>query len=70
MKQNQNLNKLNQEYSKFENETKKFDLLNNKYKDNISKEIKKLDKNNISNSIYVESKFTLWQRIMRTLGMN
>ena len=70
MKQNQNLNKLNQEYIKFDNETKKFDLLNNKYKDNISKEIKKLDKNNISNSIYVESKFTLWQRIMRALGMN
>ena len=70
MKQNQNLNKLNQEYSKFDNETKKFDLLNNKYKDNIAKEIKKLDKNNISNSIYVESKFTLWQRIMRALGMN
>jgi acetyl-CoA carboxylase alpha subunit len=70
MKQNQNLNELNQEYSKFENETKKFDLLNDKYKDNISKEIKKLDKNNISNSIYVESKFTLWQRIMRALGMN
>jgi acetyl-CoA carboxylase alpha subunit len=70
MKQNQNLNELNQEYSKFENETKKFDLLNNKYKDNISKEIKKLDKNTISNSIHVESKFTLWQRIMRALGMN
>jgi hypothetical protein len=70
MKQNQNLNELNQEYSKFENETKKLDLLNNKYKENISKEIKKLDKNKISNSIYVENKFTLWQRIMKVFGMN
>jgi len=70
MKQTQNLNELNQEYSKFENETKKLDLLNNKYKENISKEIKKLDKNKISNSIYVENKFTLWQRIMKVFGMN
>jgi hypothetical protein len=70
MKQNQKLNELNQEYSKFENETKKLDLLNNKYKENISKEIKKLDKNKIFNSTYVENKFTLWQRIMRVFGMN
>lgn len=75
MKQKMNpnkLNELNQEYSKLENESKKFDSFNNKYKKNISEEIKKLDKNNISNSIHVEvkKKFTLWQRIMMSLGMN
>jgi len=75
MKQNPKLNKLNelnQEFSKLENETKKFDSFNDKYKKNISEEIKRLDKNVISNSIHVEvkKKFTLWQRIMMSLGMN
>jgi hypothetical protein len=39
-------------------------------KKSLSENIKKVDKTEIKNTITVEPKYTIWQRILRTLGMN
>lgn len=39
-------------------------------KKSLSENIKKIDKTEIKNTITVEPKYTIWQRILRTLGMN
>jgi hypothetical protein len=50
-----------------ENITKKY---SEDYKNKISEEIKKFKPAEIKNTVVVEEKFTIWQRILRTLGMN
>jgi len=50
-----------------ENITKKY---SEDYKNKISEEIKKFKPSEIKNTVVVEEKFTIWQRILRTLGMN
>lgn len=50
-----------------ENITKKY---SEDYKHKISEEIKKFKPTEIKNTVVVEEKFTIWQRILRTLGMN
>jgi len=39
-------------------------------KKSLSENIKKIDKKEIKNTITVEPKYTIWQRILKTLGMN
>jgi len=57
------LNQLNEErnLSKKQNED---------YKKSISEEIKKYKKDQIFNNDLAEKKYSLWERILRTLGMN
>ena len=40
------------------------------YKKQISKEIKKFNPKDIKNTFVVEVKYTIWQRILKTLGIN
>jgi site-specific recombinase XerC len=40
------------------------------YKKSISEEIKKYKQSQIVNNDLVEKKYSLWERILRTLGMN
>jgi hypothetical protein len=40
------------------------------YKNKIAKELKSIDPIIIKNTVTVEKKTNLWQRILRTLGMN
>ena len=47
--------------------TKKF---SEDYKNKVSEEIKKFNPKDIKNTLSIEEKFTIWQRILKTLGMN
>ena len=46
--------------------TKKF---SEDYKNKVSEEIKKFNPKDIKNTLSIEEKFTIWQRILRTLGV-
>jgi cell shape-determining protein MreC len=54
---------LNDERSLFENQ-------NEKYKKELSEQIKKYKNTQLINTPIVEEKYNLWQRILKTLGMN
>ena len=58
-----NLNLLNDERNNFEKQ-------NEDYKRKISDEIKKYKNTEIKNTPLVEKRYSLWQRILKTLGMN
>ena len=47
--------------------TKKF---SEDYKNKVSEEIKKFNPKDIKNTLSIEEKFTIWQRILRTLGVS
>jgi hypothetical protein len=51
-------------------ERKLSDKQNDDYKKSISEEIKKYKQSQIVNNDLVEKKYSLWERILRTLGMN
>lgn len=57
------------ELNHFKEERKRDELENEKYKKTLSSELKSLDRNKIKNSEFVEKKYTVWQRILRTLGI-
>jgi len=57
------LNQLNEERKLSEKQ-------NEDYKKSISEEIKKYKQSQIVNNDLVEKKYSLWERILRTLGMN
>lgn len=61
---------LTRELNKLEKEIKKDEKENERYKDSVAKEFKNFDKNKIFNSKPVEKKYTIWERIMKSLGMN
>jgi len=42
----------------------------NNHKKNLIMELTSFDKNEIVNTIYEEKKYSLWERIMKTLGIN
>jgi flagellar biosynthesis/type III secretory pathway chaperone len=54
----------------FEDEDKSSNTYTEDYKKKISEEIKKLKPNDIKNTIIIEKKYTVWERLLRTLGMN
>jgi hypothetical protein len=57
------LNQLNEERNLSEKQ-------NEDYKKSISEEIKKHKQNQITNNDLTEKNYSLWERILRTLGMN
>jgi hypothetical protein len=62
--------KLSKEFERLDNEIKRSDIENEKYKKKISDNLKTINKNIIINSEQKMTNFTLWERIMRVLGMN
>lgn len=70
MKQNNLHPSIKKQLEKLVDEDKKLQSVNETIKKRFSQEIKKFKPNDIRNSIFEEKKPTLWQRIMKTLGMN
>ncbi len=64
------LNQLKRELKHLEDEIKKSDVQNEQMKKKLSDELKKINKSEIFNSTVVEKKYTLWERIKRSLGMS
>ena len=62
--------KLSKEFERLDNEIKRSDIENEKYKKKISDNLKTINKNIIINSVQKMTNFTLWERIMRVLGLN
>lgn len=61
--------KLLKELNQLEEERKRDELVNNKYKNQLSSQLKSFNRNEIKNTEFVEKKYTVWQRILRTLGI-
>ena len=56
--------------SQLEEERKRDQLENDKFKNKLSSELKSFDRNEIKNTEFVDKKYTIWQRILRTLGIS
>lgn len=61
---------LQKELEKLKEEQQKNNRLLEVDKKKFSEELIKFKKNEIKNTIHIEEKYNLWQRILRTLGMN
>lgn len=57
------------ELNQLEEERKRDQLENEKYKNQLSSQLKSLERTKIKNTEFVEKKYTVWQRILRTLGI-
>ena len=57
------------ELNQLEEERKRDQLENEKFKNKLSSELKSFDRNEIKNTEFVDKKYTIWQRILRTLGI-
>jgi hypothetical protein len=57
------------ELNQLEEERKRDQLENEKYKSQLSSQLKSLERTKIKNTEFVEKKYTVWQRILRTLGI-
>jgi hypothetical protein len=57
------------ELNQLEEERKRDELVNEKYKNQLSSQLKSFERNEIKNTEFVEKKYTVWQRILRTLGI-
>lgn len=53
-----------------EDEFKKSEVINEMYKKQLSKDIKKFNPKEIKNTPVVEVKYNIWQRVLKTLGIN
>jgi hypothetical protein len=53
-----------------EDEDKSIQNFTENYKKKFSEELKKMDPKEIKNTTLVEKKYTIWQRILKTLGIN
>ena len=62
--------KLLKELNQLEEERKRDELVNEKYKNQLSSQLKSFNRNEIKNTEFVEKKYTVWQRILRTLGIS
>jgi hypothetical protein len=51
-------------------EEKKIENFSENYKKKFSEEIKQFDPGMIKNTEIVEKRYTVWERILRTLGIN
>jgi regulator of replication initiation timing len=58
------------ELNQLEEERKRDQLENDKFKNKLSSELKSFDRNKIKNTEFVDKKYTIWQRILRTLGIS
>ena len=70
MKNQKMLSELQKQLKMFEDDEKITRKYSEEYKNKISEEIKKFKPTDIKNTIVVEEKFTLWQRLLKTLGKN
>ena len=70
MKNQQLITELQKQLKMFEDDEKITRKYSEEYKNKISEEIKKFKPTDIKNTIVVEEKFTLWQRLLKTLGKN
>lgn len=61
---------LQKELEKLKEEQQKNNRLLEVDKKKFSEELIKFKKNEIKNTIHIEEKYSLWQIILRTLGMN
>jgi hypothetical protein len=55
--------------TQLEEERKRDELENERYKNQLSSQLKSFNRNEIKNTEFVEKKYTIWQRILRTLGI-
>jgi hypothetical protein len=62
--------KIQKELSKFEEEKEVNKVFLEKDKLKFSEELMKFKKYQIQNTIHKEENYTLWQRILKTLGMS
>jgi tRNA 2-selenouridine synthase SelU len=46
------------------------DAISQDYKKKISKEIKEIGRSEIKNTILIKKKYSIWERILKTLGIN
>ncbi len=58
------------ELNQLEEERKRDQLENDKFKNKLSSELKSFNRNEIKNTEFVDKKYTIWQRILRTLGIS
>lgn len=61
---------IRREIELFEQENKKLEMVNEMAKEEFSKRLKLIDPKEVKNSDFIKKKYTIWQRIVRTLGMN
>ncbi len=70
MNQKSSLTKLQKQLKMLEDEDKSIQNFTENYKKKFSEELKKMDPKEIKNTTLVEKKYTIWQRILKTLGIN
>lgn len=70
MQNHKSITDLQRHLKKLEDEQKEVDRYNEDYKKMISDEIKRFDPKNIKNTVVEEKKYTFWERVWKTLGMN
>ena len=58
------------ELNQLDEERKRDQLENDKFKNKLSSELKSFNRNEIKNTEFVDKKYTIWQRILRTLGIS
>lgn len=61
---------LSKEIDRLNGESKKLDLQNEVYKNNLSEQLKNYSKDQILNKNNTKVKYTIWERLMRALGIN
>ena len=70
MSQRRPISKIQKELSKFVEEKDLNKVLLEKDKLKFSEELMKFKKDQIQNTIHKEENYTLWRRLLKTLGMN
>lgn len=70
MKQHKSISGLQKQLKMLSDEEKKIENFSENYKKKFSEEIKQLDPGMIKNTEIVEKRYTVWERILRTLGIN
>ncbi len=70
MKNQNRLIELQKQLKMFEDEEKNSKNYTEEYKKKISEDIKKLKPKDVKNTEVIEKKYTVWERLLKTLGMN
>jgi len=70
MNQKRSLTELQKQLKMLSDEEKKIEIFSENYKKKISEEIKQFNPKVIKNTSVVDKKYTVWERILRTLGIN
>lgn len=70
MKQRKSISEIQKNLDLLNDERSLFEKQNEKYKKQLSEEIKKYKSTQLINTPIVEKKYNLWQRILKTLGMS